>query len=309
MLNIYKSTENGLITLTEIEQDCWVRVISPGAHDLERLRSLKIPPQFLSQLHDTDERARAEHLDKAVLIVLRFSHFQGAHAAIPFITAPLSVIFTESFLVTISPYPIPFLDKLATHQGAELSPSNRPHFILHMLWLIADAYLSDLRQINAQVDILEDKLQRALQNREVLELLKYQKSLVHFKTALKSNELILERLQKDKWLQPQAQDGDLLADALIEFRQAIEVTAISENILSQMMDAFASIISNNLNVVMKILASVTIVLSLPTLVASIYGMNIPLPGEENPSALIVILGVSLLLSSLVIVFFRKKGWL
>jgi magnesium transporter len=142
-----------------------------------------------------------------------------------------------------------------------------------------------------------------------MELLKYQKSLTYFTTALKSNELVLDRLQKGQLLQRYPEDDELLDDVLIEVRQAIEMTSISEDILSQMMDAFASIISNNLNVVMKFLASVTIVLSVPTLIASLYGMNVRLPLEDHPLAFLLILGFSLAVALFVVIVFWRRDWL
>ncbi len=155
---------------------------------------------------------------------------------------------------------------------------------------------------------LEDQLQLSMQNKEVMELLKYQKSLVYFTTALKSNELMLERLQRSQTLRMYPDDEDLLEDTIIENQQAIEMVNISNNILSSMMDAFASIISNNLNVVMKFLTSVTIVLSIPAIVTSFFGMNVTLPFADHPLAYMIIIGVFLGLMGLVVFIFMKRHW-
>jgi len=152
------------------------------------------------------------------------------------------------------------------------------------------------------------RLQRSLRNEEVLELLKHQKSLVYFTTGLKSNELTLDRLQSSHLFEKYPEDQELLADVLTEIQQALEMASISENILSQMMDAFASIISNNLNVVMKFLASMTILLSLPSLVASIYGMNVGLPLQQHPQAFVFVMGLSLAISIVVAIIFWRKDW-
>ena len=170
-------------------------------------------------------------------------------------------------------------------------------------------YLSHLRQMTRRIDTLEDELQESTRNREVLELLKYQKSLTFFTTALRSNELMMERLQRSQWFATYPDDEDLLEDVITENRQAIDMTNITSNILSSMMDAFASIISNNLNSVMKLLASITIVLSLPTMVASFYGMNVILPLEGHPWAFLAILGISLVISSVSAFLFWKRDWL
>jgi magnesium transporter len=199
--------------------------------------------------------------------------------------------------------------ELAQGRLRGLSTAKRHRFVLHLPLHVAARYLACLRDINREVDALEDRLQRSLQNRELQELLKFQKSLVYFTTALKSNELMIERLQKTLFFQAYPEDQDLLDDVLTENRQAIEMTNIASNILSQMMDAFASIISNNLNSVMKLLASATIMLTVPTLIASFYGMNLDLPGETAPQAFAVVVGVSLALVVLTGFVFWKRDWL
>lgn len=309
MLTILKSTEQGLNTIESAVSGCWIHVVSPTPADLAELRRFHIPAEFLQHALDLDERARTERNDGALLIILRFPHAPTAPAEVPFITTPLSIIVTESLLVTIAPHPTGFLQQFTAGHVRGLSTGKPTRFVLHLLGHIAEQYLACVRDINQAVDALEDQLQRSLRNKEVLALLKYQKSLVYFTTALTSNELVLERLQKGQLLKHFPEDDELLDDVLIEVRQAIEMTSISENILSQMMDAFASIISNNLNVVMKFLASVTIVLSVPTLIASLYGMNVPLPGGAHPLAFTAILGASGLVAGAVLWIFWRKDWL
>ncbi len=309
MLTIYKSTERGLETVPDIADGCWVHAITPGPEEISRLEGLGIPPDFLTHALDLDERPRTEHEDGGRLIILRLPFAAEPSADVPFNTVPLSIVLTEKLIVTIAPLATGVLQEFAAGHVRSFSTAKKTRFVLRLLWHIADQYLVRLREINAAVDALEDKLQRSLRNREVLELLKYQKSLVYFTTALKSNELVLDRLQKGQLLQRYPEDDELLDDVLIEVRQAIEMTSISEDILSQMMDAFASIISNNLNAVMKFLASVTIVLSVPTLLASLYGMNVRLPLEEHPLAFLLIVTASLAASSIVVFVFWRKDWL
>ncbi|MEN6409710.1 MAG: magnesium transporter CorA family protein, partial [Anaerolineaceae bacterium] len=157
-------------------------------------------------------------------------------------------------------------------------------------------------------DGLEDRLQMSMRNKEVLELLKYQKSLVYFTTALKSNELLMERLQRSQLFRMYPDDEDLLEDVLTENQQAIEMTNIANNILSGMMDAFASIISNNLNVVMKFLTSMTIVLSLPTIVTSFFGMNVQLPFASSPYAYLIVIAIFMFMSAVTIFIFTRRDW-
>ena len=175
-------------------------------------------------------------------------------------------------------------------------------------WVWRCATWSYLREINRTVETLEDRLQLSMRNRELLELLKFQKSLTYFTTALKSNELMMERLHRSQLFKTYPDDEELLEDVLTENQQAIEMTNIAGSILSQMMDAFASIISNNLNVVMKFLASFTIILTFPTMVASFYGMNVGLPLQESPTVFWLILAVSLALSVTVATVFWRRDW-
>jgi magnesium transporter len=181
-------------------------------------------------------------------------------------------------------------------------------FVLRILLASANEYLGYLREITKRVDILEDELQQSTRNKEVLELLKYQKSLTYFATALKSNELMMERLRRSQLFDTYPEDADLLEDVLTENQQAIEMTNITSNILSGMMDAFASIISNNLNRVMVILASITILLSLPTMVASFFGMNVRVPFESHSVAFLIIIGISLCISLIAAYIFWKRDW-
>ena len=181
--------------------------------------------------------------------------------------------------------------------------------MLRLLFSAANKYLMHLREINKTVDALEDQLQLSMRNKEVLDPLKYQKSLVYFTTALRTNEIVLERLQRTQMFKMYPDDEDLLEDVITENQQALEMVNISSSILSSMMDAFASIISNNLNVVMKFLASITIVMSIPTIVTSFFGMNVALPFQSDPFASVFIIIIFMLISAGVIwVFMVEIGF-
>lgn len=309
MLTIYKTQDSTLETRSEVCDGCWMHVVSPEPAELARLEALGIPSDFMEHLQDPDERPRAERDDGKVLVILRFPFVQGAGADLPYATLPLSIIVLENMIVTVTPRSTGFLQRFAEGGVRGHSTAKKTRFILRLLHFIANEYLLHVREINRVVDAVEDRLQRSLRNQEVLELLKYQKSLVYFTTALKANELVLQRLQRGRLLQLFPDDDELLEDVLVETQQALEMTSISENILSQMMDAFASIISNNLNVVMKVLTSVTIILSLPTLLASLYGMNVPLPWAGHPLAFLGVLALSLVLSGSVAFIFWRKDWI
>ena len=309
MIKIYKSTENGLIHLDEFIPNCWINVVDPTPDEIERLTVEGIPMDFITYPLDLDERARTEREDDGkMLILIRIPYYQGPKADAPYITIPLGIILTDRYIITVCRWQTDIIREFESGRVKGLSTAKRIRFVLRILLSNASKYLAYLREINRNVEQTEDRLQQSQQNKEVLELLQYQKSLVYFTTALKANELLLERLQRTQLFRMYPDDEDLLEDVITENQQAIEMVNISSNILSSMMDAFASIISNNLNVVMKILASVTILVSLPTMITSFYGMNVELPLQENPIAWELILGVCLFMIGIALYIFARKRW-
>ena len=206
---------------------------------------------------------------------------------------PLGIILTERAIVTISKVENDLLTDFVRGRVKGWSTAKRNRFVLQILLSTAQHYLFHLRAVDKGIDQLEDRLQQTPRNREVLELLKYQKSLVYFTTALRSDELMMERLQRSQIFKLYPDDEDLLDDVLIEIRQAIEMTGISNNILTQTVDAFGSIISNNLNVVVKLLTSMTIILTVPMLIASIYGMNVNLPFQDLEHGFWIVMAIAL----------------
>jgi len=309
MITFLKADRAGLTKLSQPEAGCWINVVAPTADEIADLRVMGIPADYLSYPLDPDERARSEREDGDLLIILRIPHFQGEGSDVPYTTIPLGIILTPDYLVTLVRVENELVEELASGRVRGLETAKRVRFVLRVLLHTSSRYLSQLRQMTRAIDFLEDQLQESTRNREVLELLKYQKSLTFFATALRSNELMMERLQRSQWFAAFPDDEDLLEDVITENRQAIEMTNITSNILSSMMDAFASIISNNLNSVMKLLASITIVVSLPTMVASFFGMNVDLPFAGHPWSFLAILGLSLLISGAGAFFFWKRDWL
>ncbi len=309
MITIYKTGERGLEVISEATKGCWINAIDPTSEEISCLQELGLPKEFILAPLDVDERARVEREDGVILIIVRLPAAEGPQADVPFTTHAVGIVLTSQHIVTISKRDNEILQELARGRVRDLSTAKRNRFILHLLLNTATKYLIYLREINRVVDLLEDQLQMSLRNRELLALLKYQKSLVYFTTALKSNELMMERLQRSQHFAAYPDDTDLLEDVLTENQQAIEMTNIASNILSNMMDAFASIISNNMNSVMKFLAAMTIVLTLPVLIASLYGMNVPLPLQDWPHAFEAVLVVSAGLALLVARIFIKRDWM
>jgi magnesium transporter len=309
MVTIYKNTEQGLSVLTEPINGSWINVVNPTSDEINWLQGLGIPQDYILYPLDVDERPRTERENGEQLIVLRIPYYQGQTADVPYITIPLGIILNDRYLVTICKRENNILDEFASGRMKSLATGKRQRFVLRILLNTATKFLVYLREINRTVEALEDQLQLSTRNKEVLELLKYQKSLTYFTTALKSNELMMERLQRSQIFKAYPEDEDLLEDVITENQQAIEMTNISSNILSGMMDAFASIISNNLNTVMKFLATITIVVSLPTIIFSFYGMNVNLPFAEHPLAFMLTLAVAILITAGAVIIFARRDWL
>ena len=312
MITLYnkRMLDTTLETITEPIPGCWINASDPSEEETVALQEmLGIPHDFVTYPLDLSESPRTEREDGALLIVLRVPHFQGEASDIPFITVPLGIILTERYLATICRAESSVIKELVAGRAKGLSTGKRNRFVLQLMLITANRFLVNLRRINHMVDELEDRLQSSLRNNELLGLLKAQKSLVYFTTALKSNEVMLQHLQRSQLFKQYPDDQDLLEDVLTEIQQAIEMATISSGILTGMMDAYASIISNNVNSVMKLLASVTIVVSLPTMVASFYGMNVNLPMQESPWAFVLILIIAIGLALVVLVAMWRKDLL
>ena len=309
MIAIYKNTENGIEMLSEPVAGCWINVIDPAPEEITRLADMGVPRDYVTYPLDLDERARTERENGDLLIVLRVPWFQGKVADVPYTSVPLGIVMNAQYLLTVCRYDHPILQEFAWGKVRSLSTGKRNRFVLRLMLNTANLYLSYLRTITKIVDGLEDQLQLSTRNKEVLELLKYQKSLTYFTTALKTNGLMLERLQRSQLFKQYPEDEDLLEDVITENQQAIEMTNIASNILSSTMGAFASIISNNLKGVMKFLASITIILSLPTMIASFFGMNVILPLADHPLAFLFVVLTAVLICISASVMFIRRDWL
>ena len=308
MLTILKSGNQGIQELDRQASGAWVNVIDPTPDEIARLEGWKIPPEMITYPLDLDEMARTEKDNGFTLILLRVPYFQGSGVDVPYTTIPLGIILTQEYIITICKIDHPLLQDFASMRVKGWTTSKKNRFVLNIFWAASNRFLTYLRQINKIVDELEDQLQASTRNRELLEILKFQKSLTYFTTALRSNELMLERLQRSQMFAQYEEDQELLEDVVTENQQAIEMTNIASTILSSMMDAFASIISNNLNVVMKALAAITIVLNLPAIVAAFYGMNVDLPFQNHPLAFVFTILFSFILTGIAVYIFAKRDW-
>ena len=223
-------------------------------------------------------------------------------------TIPLSIFVAGKSVITVCSEETPVLQPFSQGRIRDFNTTMRSRFVMQILYRNASLYLQYLRNIERQSDMVEKKMYKSTQNSELFELLKLEKSLVYFTTALRSNEVVMEKLFKSERFKKYPEDAELLEDVIIENKQAIEMAGIYSGILTSMTDAFASVISNNLNNVMKTLAIITIVLSIPTMIFSAYGMNVAtagMPFADSPFGFIMIVVASLIISLLVTIVFIK----
>lgn len=308
MIQLFSVSNQRFVPSMTMDAAFWIHLQNPTDEEVaEIIKRYELPADFIEDLEDTDENARMEIEDGAVMIIIRVPmYYKHRTATVPFATSPLGIIAIPDKIITISFYEN---EVLTLYLDGKHRPFNitQQSFILHINLRNATYYLKFLKEINRRTTRIENELHQAMRNKELIRLLRLEKSLVYFNTSLKTNEIILERMQRSRWLQNDPDAEDMIEDAIIENKQAIEMANIYSSILSGMMDAFASIISNNLNVVMKFLTSITIIISLPTLIASIFGMNVHLPFQESPWAFAMVIGFAAFSSlMIVLIFIRKK---
>ncbi|MDF2523097.1 MAG: magnesium transporter [Clostridiales bacterium] len=311
MLEIFKKLESDhiLIKNDRFEKGCWVNLIAPTEDELNKIEAeLVIHSDFLRDPLDEEETPRIDIDENQTLIIVDIPNAYQEGKSLRIETVPMGIVITENFIITICLKESPIIDDFKENRIKEFYTFKRTRFTYQILLHVAKDFLRYLKHINKKTNDMEKFLQRSMRNRELFRLLEMEKSLVFFSTSLKANEIMMEKLAKGKHLKMYEEDQDLLEDVLIENRQAIEMTGIYSSILSGTMGTFASVISNNLNMVMKLLASITIVMAIPTMIASFFGMNVPMPFKENdPFAFVYILGFSVIVSLAAIYVLSKKG--
>jgi len=312
MLEIFKTTETGeFLQLEKLEKDCWISLTAPTPQEIEEVSALTgVETDALRAALDEEERARIELEDNYHLILVDSPEIETEMVdeveRKRYITMPLAIITAKDIVITVTLRPTPILQYFKTGRIRDFFTYKKTRFILHVFYRVATVYLQYLRVINRESERLEDKLKESQRNLEIMEMHELEKALVYFTTAIRSNETVYEKLLKTEKVKRYPEDEDLLEDVIIENRQALEMANIYSGILNSTMDTFSSIISNNLNGVMKALATLTIILSIPTMIASFYGMNVPLPGQNQSYGFLVVLGVAGLIASIVAIIFRKK---
>lgn len=309
MIKFYKSL-GGIYELEHAENSGWINVINPTDVEIARLnKELGVPEELITDILDTDERPRLEYDDDWSLLIIRIP-VQNVSNGVPFITVPLAIFVTPDRVITIcnSENEVLPSEQPSLYRGQHRQVKDLTNFILNLFLKSSHVYLKYLKQINHLSSQIEKELERSIRNEELHQLLNMEKSLVFFITSLRGNDILLAKFRNSRLSVLNETNEDLLEDALIESKQAVDMVQIYSDIQSGMMDTFASVISNNLNVVMKQLTSYSIILMIPTLIASIYGMNVKNSIENNNWAFWGILLFSASAAFIAIYFFRKKKY-
>lgn len=311
MIQYFKNSEGQTIEIDQPEKGSWVNLVPPFKDEefIDLSEALQIPIEFLRDSLDIDERPRFEHEDEVKFVVIKTptenNSFNDSDAF--YITIPICIILTETQIVTVNSFDNGAIKKFL-NSFQKRHPDKKNIMILKVFEKVVHNFMEFLKEINHRRNQYENSLYESNSNVDLLNLMRIQKSLVYFVTALRSNELLMMKLERTNFLDLNEEERELLNDLIIDTSQALEMANIYTNILTSTLDAFASVISNNLNAVMKRLTSITIILSLPALVAAIYGMNVDIPFMHSPHAFYIPVILSLLVSFLISWYFMKRKW-
>jgi magnesium transporter len=301
MMTTYRWENGGLKEVTELAESCWINLAEPTTAELEQVLSFsQVPRDFLTDPLDREERPRFESEDGFSLIILHVPYpvrgEEDDESVLPYATVPLGIVLFGTSVITICSAATPVTNAFLDQIRRVCPPCEQNRFAFRLLWHAAVLFLRYLRDIHVKTEDLEDSLHESISNEVLLKLLTYQKSLVYFSTSLKADNILINRLDHARQLNLSEDDSDVLDDAQVEYQQALETATIHANILNGTLDTFASLINNNLSNVMKYMTAATILLAVPTVISSAYGMNINLPLQHYQHAFAVISAISALLA-------------
>lgn len=322
-MKVYKTRNGRILEESSLEEEnLWIELVNPTEEEISLVSDkFGIRIEFLKASLDYDESSRIDIDDQQILILVNMPIVEHEELPVMYNTVPFGIIITEEMLVTVSLEESQLtLDLIRSHP--DYNTNNRTRLALELLYNIARLFLKYLKDIDKRSVEIEQGVKKSLRNEELVKLLNLEKSLVYFTTSLKSNEFVLERFKRfylkrahDKEvkltkeiLEINDEDEEFLEDVIIENKQAIDMADVYSNILGNTMDAFATIISNNLNIVMKFLAIITLVLAIPSIITSYYGMNIALPYQKSPLAYLGIIVISCIVMVIVAYILIKKKY-
>ena len=302
------NTNRGIRTIDEWEPNCWVQVTCPSQDDVDFLQNtLHVPDYYISDIADTDERARYDIDEGWILIILRIPYVKEVKSRTPYTTIPLGIILKGDVCITLCNFETNMMIDFVTYQQKRgLGFTDSVDMVFRLFLSSAVWYLKRLKQISARIDKAKQNLDRNVDNADLIALSRLQDSLTYFVTSIRGNENLLSKLKFK--LPVDELDADMIEDVNIEMSQARETTNIYSNILESTMETYANIINNNMNKVMKMLTSITIILMFPTLITSMFGMNL-INGMEQwtmgfPIALAICVGITLFFWW----YFKRKSW-
>lgn len=312
MIQYYAQQNSQLEEIQTLQPFCWINIQPPFNHaELEHLaKHLHFPLDFLTDSLDIDERSRYEREEKIKLIVVNTPviNESGTDSEAIYITAPIGIILTDENIITITAVDNPIIHKFLEGRVKHFNSSDHKMFVLQLFEQTVFRFLECLKKLNLKRNLIEQELYTSSRNKELQELLRIEKSLVYFVNSLSSNELLKMKMKRTDLLTIRGMEAheDLFEDIIIDNSQALEMSNVYTNILSGTMEAYASIVSNNLNSVIQRLTIITIVLMAPTLIASLFGMNVPLPGKDSPAMFYGVILISILFGVLIIWSLKRR---
>lgn len=310
MLKIYNTNmeTNKLEEIEELKKGSWINLVNPSESDIKRVcTEIKIEEDFIRYPLDYEEQPRIDIDDECMLFVIDVPIIEDIKDDTTYTTMPLGVIIVrDDFLITVTLKKNKIIDAFEKGKVKNFYTYKKTRFLLQILYLNSACYLDNLKKINKEQEATVFLLQQSMKNRDLIQLLNLQNSLIYITTSLKSNEIVMEKTLRGKIIKMYEEDEDILEDAIIENRQAIEMSKTYSDILTSTMDAYSSIISNNLNGVMKFLTSLTILISVPTLIASIWGMNVDLPFARSQHGFIILMIISVAVALIAFIWLKKK---
>lgn len=310
MIEFFKSTDGVLECRSELCAGSWVNLTDPSKEELERIsKECSVEMDFLAAALDEEETPRIEKEEDATLILVDMPVVEPEGTSFLYNTMPLGIVITETNIITVCLEETTIIEDFFKGRVKGFDCTKKTRFIYQLLFKNSSKFLQYLRQIEKASTQVENALHKSQKNRELIQMLKLEKSLVYFSTSLKANEIVLEKMLKTNMLKRYPEDEDLLEDVIVENRQAIEMCNIYREIQTGTMDAFASVISNNLNIVMKFLTSVTILLSIPALFGALWGMNVDVPFGDMAGGFWIVFGIAIASTAAVAFYLWRKRML
>ena len=312
MLKIYKTNKDKSVDkIEEIVSNCWIDMLNPTEEEIDKVvDKTKIDKDLIVKMLDEEERPRIETSDTDTLIVIDTPYLAYDEGKMEFTTYPLGIIISKNnYSITVSPRKVNILRDFKHNKIKNFKTNKKTRFLIQILLKTSELYQKALKQLNKEITKTEEQLKNSTKNSDLIDMLEIEKTLVYFLTSLKANDLVLEKLNQGKVVELFDNDKDLLDDAIIENKQAIEMSEIYRNILNSITETYANVVSNNVNNLMKLLAAVTIILSIPNIITSFLGMNLHLSLAKLPGSEYIVLGSSVFICIIVAIILKKKGML